>query len=151
MSFQYENGTIQTLLDSGLNSLADGNGALSSAYDNDDSGGSNLYLWGIFELFINSFGSAPTEGELVDMYFIDSLNGTDFADGSGGSSPVANPASLIASFPVRAVTSDQRIVLPSPITLPSCDFKVLLINNTGQAFPSSGNTLKMLPVRFTSS
>lgn len=149
MSIQYENGSVQTLLSTGLDSLADGSGALSSAFDN--SGSTNLYMWGIFELFINSFGTAPNAGELVEMYLCDSIDGTNYADGSGGVSPVKNDVHYVAGFPVRAVTTDQRIAIPNPISIPSSGFKVLVINEAGQSFPSSGSTLMMMPVRLASS
>jgi hypothetical protein len=146
-SLQYENGSLQTLLDSGLNSLGDGSAALSSAYDNSNS--SNLYMWGIFELYIAGFGSAPTAGELVEMYFSDSVDGTNYSDGST-TGPVKSDAHFIAGFPVRNSSSAQRITIPNPISIPSCAFKVLLINETGQTFAASSNTLKMLPVRMAS-
>lgn len=146
MSIKYENGSIQTLLDAGLNSLADDAGALSSAYNNANA--SNLYMWGIFELYIDSFGSAPTADELCEMYFQDAPDGSNYADGAAGSPPTAvNNTHFVAAFAVRNSSSAQRICLPNPITIPSCAFKVMLINRTGQTFAASGNTLKMLPVR----
>lgn len=145
MSIQYENaGSVTTLLDAGLNSLADDAGALSSAFDNT----SGLYLWALFELYIDSFGSAPTAGELVNIYFADSIDGSNYADGAAGS-PASdlNGSHFVFAFSVRNEAGAQRIMIPNPIVIPPVKFKVLLVNKTGQTFAASGNTLKILPTR----
>jgi len=146
MSIQYENaGSVTTLLGAGLNSLADDAGALSSAYNNT----SGLYLWAMFELYIASFGSAPTAGELVHIYFADSIDGgSNYADGAAGSPATdLNDSHFVFAFSVRNDAGAQRIMIPNPIVIPPTYFKVLLVNKTGQTFAASGNTLKMLPTR----
>lgn len=146
MSIKYENGSVQTLISAGLNSLADDAGALSSAYDN--GAAAALYMWGQFELYVAGFGAAPTADELVEMYFQTAIDGSNFADGAAGSPPTdVNNTHFVAAFAVRNDSGAQRITLPNAIAIPSEQFKVMIINRTGQSFAASGNTLKMLPVR----
>ncbi len=147
-SIKYEAAAIASLLTTELNSLANGSGAIASAgYDN----ATNLYLYGFFELNV-TFGSNPTAGSTVDLYLIPAADGTNYDDGAGGASPVAPVTTYAGSFPLRAVTTAQKVSLggpggPSLIPLPPVPFKALLVNGSGQAFPASGSTLKMVPYR----
>lgn len=125
-----------TLLGSELNSLAsDARAIASSAFNNE----SARRPYGEMELSL-TFASAPTAGGYVALYLVPSLDGTNFADGSGS---VAPAASLLAGvFPVRPTTSAQRLHLRG-VPLPPLKFKAMLENKTDQAFASSGNTLGM--------
>lgn len=139
--------SVATLASTELNSLANGSAALGAEYDN----GTNLYLWGLFLLSV-TFGSNPTEGNLVNAYLVPAIDGTNYAYAPTGASPFVSPTMYIGGFAVDNVTSAQRIplgidgVVYKPIMLPACKFKILLLNNSGQAFPSSGSTLTMLPM-----
>lgn len=142
-SFKYEAASIATLLSTELNSLANGSAALGAEYDNS----SNLYLWGVFELAV-TFGSAPTAGSLINLYFEIAADGSNYSDDQSISS------AYIGGFPLRNVTSAQRVPLAlgmsGPIWLPPTKFKVRAVNNSGQSFPSSGSTIKMVPHRLQS-
>ncbi len=128
-----------TLLTTEMNSLATGNRTnASAAVDND--GSSNRYLFGTFEL-VCTFGSAPTAGRTVDLYFLPTLDGTNYADGS--SSVVPSDSGYVGSFAVRAVNTAQRLLLTG-VPLPPTDFKVIVANNSGQTMAASGNTLKIV-------
>lgn len=147
-SIKQEAGSIQTIADTELNSLGNGSSALGKEYDN----GTNQYLYGFFELNV-TWGSNPTAGALVNLYLVPAPDGTNYDDGSG--SVVPPLTCYVGGFPVRAVTTAQKIPLggpgqPSLIPLPPCKFKPVLINNSGQAMPASGNTLKMIPYRLQS-
>lgn len=142
-SFKYEAASIATLLSTELNSLANGSAALGAEYNNS----SNLYLWGAFELAV-TFGSAPTAGSLINLYFEIAADGSNYSDDQSISS------AYIGGFPLRNVTSAQRVPLAlgmsGPIWLPPTKFKVRAVNNSGQSFPSSGSTIKMVPHRLQS-
>jgi hypothetical protein len=130
---------VQTMLTTELNSLANAaTSNASSAFANSGSG--NRYLQALFEL-VCTFASAPTAGKPVDLYILPTVDGTNYADGGGSTVPSA--ASYAGSFAVRNSASAQRLVLEG-IVLPPGDFKLLLINNSGQAMAASGNTLKMV-------
>lgn len=123
------------LLTTELNSLANNSGAISSAAAQNVT---NLDLYADLELLCN-FGTAPTAGTTIDCYFARSIDGTNYEDGSGSILPMNG---FVGSFSVRAVTGNQRMVLPQ-VLLPPRDFYVILYNNgTGQAFAASGNTLR---------
>lgn len=147
-SVKYEAGSITTLLSTELNSLANGSStALGTEYDNS----TNLYLWGMFECNV-TFGTNPTAGNLLNLYLVPAPDGTNYDDGSSSVTPPVT--GYVGGFPVRAVTSAQKIPLgvtnpPTMIPLPPTKFKILLINNSGQAFPSSGSTVKFIPYRLS--
>lgn len=148
-SIKYEAGSIQTLASTELNSLAAAARALGAEYDNSASG--NLYLFGLFELNV-TFGTAPTAGTLVSVYIIPAPDGTNYDDGSASVAPPTT--SFVGGFPVRAVTTAQKIMLRTGfaqlIPLPPTKLKVIVQNDTNQAFPATGSTVKMVPYRYQS-
>lgn len=144
-SIKYEAAAITSLLTTELNSLASSaRTAVGTEYDNS----ANLYTFGLFELNV-TFGAGPTAGTLVDLYAIPAPDGTNYDDGSSSVAPPAN--CYIGSFPVRAVTTAQKIPLGlgarGLVTLPPTKFKLIAYNGTNQAFPASGSTVKMIPFR----
>jgi hypothetical protein len=144
---KWEAAAITSLMTTELNSLANGSTAIASAgYDN----ATNLYLFGLFELNV-TFGSAPTAGNTVDLFLVPAPDGTNYDDGSGSVTP---PITCYAGgFPLRAVTTAQKIPLGGPLSLlwlPPLPFKVVVKNGSGQAFPASGSTLKMVAYRYQS-
>ncbi len=91
-----------------------------------------------------TYGANATAGTTVDIYLIPAYDGTNYPDNQ-------NMASVfLGSFPMRAATA-HVIPLRGPmgalIAIPPCKFKVRVMNNSGQNFPASGSTLKMLPYR----
>jgi len=144
--------SLATLLDdtgtagnNSLTSLAAGSAALTSSPGIDNT--SRLDFWADFELVIY-FGSAPTAGQTVDLYLLPAMDGSNYADGTAGSSPVTAQVHFIGSFAVRAITTVQRLVLRG-IPLPPTKMNVQLVNNTSQAFAgqSTGSRLKVLTYR----
>lgn len=132
-------GTIATLLSAGLNSLANNGLALSSAFDN----GTALDLQGELELVV-TYGSAPTANTGCAVWLLRNVDGTNYEDGSDSVTPARAPDLV---FPLRAVTTGQRIILP--VTIPPGSWKALLKNDgTGQAMAASGNTLKLRPLTY---
>lgn len=148
-SIKYEAGSIVSLMTTELNSLANGSGAIGAEYDN----ATNLFLFGLFELNV-TFGTNPTAGNLCNLYLVPAPDATNYDDAPTGASPAVPATQYVGGFPVRAVTSAQKIPLGLAafglVHLPPVKFKAYLLNNSGQAFPASGSILKMVPSRYQS-
>jgi hypothetical protein len=140
-------GTIVSMATTELNALGNGAAALGVEVDNSTA----LDLFGIFELAV-TFGSAPTAGSTVDLYLIVSVDGTNYTDAITGASGSAPATAFVGSFPLRAVTTAQRIPLGLGVSgyvqIPPRKIKGFVINRAGVAFPASGSTLKMVPYRY---
>lgn len=147
-TIKLETTSAATLASTELNSLANNDAALGAEYDN----ATNLYEFGVFELVVD-FVSAPTAGPTIELYLVPALDGTNYADGDG--TPLAQLNTFIGAFDVRATTAAMRLILglpgamgaPNLVPLPPLKFKALVYNKSGQAFPASGSTLKMVPYR----
>ena len=148
-SIKLEQAAITTVASTELNSLANNAGALGAEYDN----ATNDYIYGVFELNV-TFGSNPTAGNTVDLYIIPAPDGTNYDDATTGASGAAPATCYAGGFPLRAVTTAQKVPLglgaSGPVPLPPTKFKVFLLNKSGQAFPSSGSTVKMVAYRYQS-
>ena len=135
-------GTLQTIMTTELNGLANNATVLSSV-----AGSSGLitltstgYPQALAELVV-TFGTAPTANTTINVWFLTEIDGTNLEDGSSSLVPQRSPDLF---FPLRGVTTAQRIA--KTCKLPVTAFKVLVQNNgTGQAMAASGNTLKLLP------
>jgi len=119
-----------------LNSLANAASVLSAAFDNSVL----VNRWMDIEL-IATFGSAPSAGGFVSVYLLPSLDGSAFSDGSTSILPAST--CLVGVFPVRAVTTIQRILIKQVPLLPQF-FKILVKNESGQAMAASGNALRYI-------
>ena len=147
-SIKLEAAAITTVASTELNSLANAALALGAEYDNS----SGLYLYGLFELNV-TFGSNPTAGNTVDLYLIPAPDGTNYDDAVTGASGTAPITTYVGGFPLRAVTTAQKVPLGLGLTLvnlPPTKFKAFIVNKSGVAFPSSGSTVKMVPYRYQS-
>lgn len=135
-------GSITSLLTTELNSLANNTNATpSSAYDNTVGQTGDGYTLCDVELVV-TYGTNPTAGTCIVVWFLATQDGTNYEDGSSSVTPGRGPDVV---FPVRAVTTAQRIIKRT--MLPWGIFKALLRNDgTGQTFAASGNTLKIRPV-----
>lgn len=141
---------IVSLATTELNSLANNAGALGVEYNN----ATNLYVFGMFQLEV-TFGTNPTAGSAIKLYLIPAPDGTNYADNTTGASGYAPPGSYVGSFILQAKTTIHRLTLQgvgpgSLVPLPPTRFKAFLINGSGQSFPASGSTLKMIPYRYQS-
>jgi hypothetical protein len=130
--------TPVSVLTTELNSLANGSNALSAAVSNETNGD----LAAQFEIAC-TFASAPSAGQPVELYLVQTVDGTNYEDGASGASAATPPVPAWV-FSSRAATTLRQI---SPLLpLPPRDFKILLKNGSGQAMTASGHTLKMYAV-----
>lgn len=128
--------TIETVLSTGLNSLANNVGVVSALLTAD------ALLYGDLELNTGTWGVAPTAGSLLEVYLVRGIDGTNYDDYGTSATAYGPQNGFVGGFPLRAVTTAQRIILPQ-ILLPPLDFYVMVINKSGQAMNASGNTVKM--------
>ena len=133
-----------------LNSLASSTtaGAISSVGGtsgvfNNVQGGGGLggFTQGIYELYLPAPGGTLSAGTNALIWCLSQIDGTNYEDGSASVIPARQPDVII---PVRAVSGAQRIHVIG--TLPPDTWYVLLSQNTGQAWASTLNTLKVLPL-----
>ncbi len=85
--------------------------------------------------------TALTAGTTFDLWFLQSQDGSTYEDGGTSVTPARLPD---ISFPVRAVTTAQKIIRRT--WLPWGKLTPLLKNNTGQTMAATGNTVKIRPV-----
>jgi len=134
-------GTIATLLSTELNSLANNALNISSSYSS-----SAGFLFAELELLV-TYGTNPTANTAVVVWLLRAPDGTNFEDGGTSVTPIRGPDAV---FPLRAVTTAQRIV--RRVVIPPGTFQALLKNDgTGQTMAASGNTLKILPFTYLQS
>jgi len=128
-----------TLLSSELNSLANSSAnALSAAGTAVAATG---HLYGFVE-FVAGANYTPTANGFIELWLLQSIDGTNFEDGTATVAP-ARVADVI--IPVRAgttITPRANAGLP-PIVLPPGSFKPIARNQTGAALPASGNLIRI--------
>ena len=132
-------GTSDTALTTELNSLANNARAAKASALTLTSAG---YLLGECELKV-TFGTAPTANTGISCWFCREIDGTNYEDGFDASLTPARAPDVV--FPIRAVTTAQRIIVPCIIP-PGGFYPMILNDGTGQAFAASANTLKIRPV-----
>lgn len=128
-------GTPASALTTELNSLAT---ATASAAGTAQDNSTNLDLYADFVLSV-TFGVAPTANTTVDLYLLPSIDGgTTYADAVVAATPAKSM--LVGSFYCRNVATAQVMTLAN-VPIPE-KFKMMVVNNSGQAMAASGNTLK---------
>jgi hypothetical protein len=138
---KYKIGTTSTLMSAELNSLANNSLVIGNPYNNITEG----YPFCDVELLV-TFNVAPAANTAICLWFISSLDGSTYEDGSNTVTPTALPSAV---FSLRPVIISQRI--NRRIWLPWGTFKPLIKNDgTGQALANSGNLLTIRPVTYES-
>ena len=127
---------IVTYLSGELNSFIDGSNYIGAKIDNEAGGENELYI--DLELYATSAGTRDAHAR-VELYFLTSIDPTNFD--MGGDSTDPRPSSLLCVFSLDAATTARYRTFHS-LPIPPFDFKLLVMNETGQNFASSGNTLK---------
>jgi len=128
--------TIFTALSTELNSLANDTACSpSSTLDNDSVG--QRWPAAMVEIYIAAQGTARAAGASVSLYIIPTTDGTNYGDETDEclDNYIAKHFALDDTTTARYITGR--------VNLPPTDYKVVLKNNTGQAFAASGNTVKL--------
>lgn len=139
---QWSRGTIDTVMSTELNSLANNSNVVKGSAVSLTSA---QYALAEVELYV-TFASAPTGNTGVSIWFLREVDGSNYEDGGSSITPPRNPDIVL---PVRSTSLAQRII--KTCVLPAGTFKPLVRNDgTGQAFTSSGHTLKIRPLTLQS-
>lgn len=132
--------SIQTALDTGLNSLGNNNHALSSAIDFAASPPDKVLYMDI-EVVLASVDLSAQVNPAIYIWLVARTDGTNFEDGAAGT-PGTNPARQPDCIvPLRAVNGAQRVLMRLIPTTPD-QGKLLFQNKAGAALASASNTLK---------
>lgn len=121
--------SAQTMLTTELNSLANGStSALGTAWDNT----SSRYVQAAGEVYLGSL--TPTAGGYVQVYLVPAPDGTNYGN-------IVN-ANMVAKIYPSTSTGAKRLTFEN-VPLGPFLYKVALLNQSGAALASSGNTVKL--------
>jgi hypothetical protein len=138
---KYLLGVQSTLLSTELNTLASNSLALGAVFDNTQLQPGDGYTLCDLELVV-TYAVAPAVNTGCSLWLLGAQDGVIYEDGDTVTTPARLPETV---FPVRAVTTAQRII--RRIWLPWGRLKPLLKNDgTGQTTAATGNTLKIRPI-----
>lgn len=137
---KYKDGSTTTILDTGLNSLANNALVASAAQDNS----TDLDLYADLEIVVSGFGASIDQGTAyLEVYLCPSVDGSNYPDGHDAS---VTPAAIALIGVAVKATANGSGGLRSTITgisLPPRQFKVVVKNTSGQALAASANTVKI--------
>ena len=130
----------ETLMSADLNSLADDAVNVGAVLPDNTS---NRYFYGIFELVLATVDLSAQNNPAVELYMVPSYDGTNYADtGTDASTTVLPPAQyLVAVLGVAESSAAHRAISPH-VMLDPVKYTPVVVNKTGAALNSSGNTLK---------
>lgn len=121
-----------------LNSLANATAVTGAAIDNSSS--KKLYMQ--LHLYLASANLSASTNPGIEIYLLVSQDGTNYDDDD-------TVGTYALTIPVAATSATHRKV-SGLIQIPPTKFKVKLLNQTGQAFAASGNTLYMTTFGYAS-
>jgi len=126
-------GTTSDITPSGLNSLANGSSVDTAAQSNT----TNLAIDYLVSVNVNGTASSTAR---VDIYLLCSQDGTNF--------DVQQSAKQGSSIMLSASPQQRTYSLLTDFNLGSVpqSFKIRVVNNTGSALSSSGNSINITPV-----
>ena len=128
--------SIVSYLTTELNSLADGANVLGAKVDNVADGENEMFI--NLELNLAATSSRDADAR-IEIYVLYSVDDTNFDMGSASVDPRPETLLTVMSFDA-ATTARTRMAVNLPIA--PFDFKLLIMNELGQAFFGSGSTLK---------
>ena len=123
-----------TYLGAELNALADAGRKLGAAIDNT----ADKFTYAMVELYLPIQAGARDAGAYVSLYLLKSTDGTNYDFGADALAPP--PGTWANNFTFDADTAARYVSVE--IAVPPSKFKLMVINNTGQAFAATLNTLK---------
>lgn len=126
---------IATALSTALDALADAGSALSDAIDN----ATDLYTYLDLEVYLAAQGSARAADAVVTICILPSVDGTNYDAGDQAAALRADVTQVVLGFDA-ATTARYRTACNIPI--PPLKFKLLFVNDTGQALAANSSTLK---------
>jgi hypothetical protein len=130
------NPALNAYLAAELNSLANAAQVIGAAIDN--SAALNMYM--DVEVYVAVQGGARSAGAYIAIYMVSSLDGgTNYGYGDATDDPPAS--SLVAMLPIDAATT-ARYLTSKPFLVGPGHHKLVIENNTGQAFKADSSTLK---------
>lgn len=92
------------------------------------------------ELSLAAQGSARSAGAAVELYLLPSVDGSNYAYGAdAGPDPAGTHLAGLFQFDAATTARLDNVV---GIFVPAGNWKLMVINRTGQAFAASANTLK---------
>ncbi len=137
-----------TALSTELNSLANGNTALSSV-----GGSSGVFnvsntgqgMRGDLFLTLGAIGSALSAGAVLTGWFLKSFDGGTTFETSVSNAALAKSPDFFINIPATTISAGSVYATSgtSGVTIPGLPFKLFIQNNSGQTFASSGSTLKI--------
>lgn len=129
---------VVTVLSTELNAL--GIGAMSAA-STAIANQTNLDMF--CDLEVNLAALSPTAGARIDIYILESVDGTNYPAQSAADLRLT-VSQLLASIPIGTTAATaQRVVARIP-SLPPASFKLVADNQAGVALGATGNTIKIL-------
>lgn len=137
-------GGLITYLDDELDALANGGAEIGAVIDNTTE--RDMYM--ILELYVAVQGAARAADAKVYIYLLPSVDGVNYCFGSD---TVAPPSSaLVGTFDLDEDTAARYVTMLEVtngenrfvILIPPTKFKLLVKNQTGQAFAATLNTLR---------
>lgn len=130
----------ETLMSTDLNSLADDTVNVGAVLPDNSS---NRYFYAEFELVLATVDLSAQTNPGIELYMVPSYDGTNYADtGTDASATVYPPTQyLVAVLGVAETSAAHRSVSPH-VMLDPLKYTPVVINKTGAALASSGNTLK---------
>jgi hypothetical protein len=129
---------LTTYFTTELNSLADSTSDTTgfSAVGAEIAAETDLQQYINLELVVAAQGAARSAGAFVAVYINYAADGVTYDDTTNKAF-----AELLAVFPLDAATTARRLTKTN-LPIPPIDFKLLVLNDTGQALAATGNTLK---------
>ena len=124
-----------TVLTTELNSLGDGAfSGVGSAVDNT----SNLDQFGALDIVLASLN--PTAGAFLQLFMVQSLDGTNYEDAPSSTNPGLHM--LVATVNVTTGSAAKRIMTPT-FRIPPGKFKFVLYNDCNVSLGASSNTVTL--------
>jgi hypothetical protein len=134
------NGSLDTAVaGASMNALANGAYALGAAVNNTPTDGSVIsYDMADLTITLSSAVTAGSGTPGITVWILPAVDGTNYPSPPGGTAGAA-PLYLSSSFTVVASVSTTTIVCPN-IPIPPYNFKVMIQNNLGVAFPATSTS-----------